>query len=349
MALAHDRCFATSVQRHKCLTPSPRHGQRAPRGFPPWIREHGRRTAACGVDPLVQPSGAHAAELCAAALLSDWPPGGFALRQRHRRSAPAPLAPDEPSPLLEPTPEGIAARPPGPIWAVLPHPPPGLRRLSAPRSTVDASRRGGRLEEYYDGEIFSTGKYNCNVTARVLQCLSSPTRVCRSSGIGYCRPVAQTVVIRMHPGPSSSRFRLRLVCSWALAAGGPAGPKRGSAGARTSLLPGLDGRRVAFSRSRRTAMRTSRACGDCEPARAWICVGLIAAGIASSWWGAVLSRRAIVGATTKKKDHRLIDTGPTPSSAIRSIPASSWRLRDRGRQGTILGVLGAAIIIAGFG
>jgi len=39
------------------------HDGRPRAGVPPWVREHGRRTAAYGVDPLVQPSGAHAAEL----------------------------------------------------------------------------------------------------------------------------------------------------------------------------------------------------------------------------------------------------------------------------------------------
>jgi len=85
-----------------------------------------------------------------------------------------------------------------------------------------------------------------------------------------------------------------------------------------------------------------------SPAGAWICVGLIAAGFAFSWWARFYLGALWSGTITKKEDHRLIDTGPY---AIVRHPIYSGILlavcATAGAKGTILGLLGAAIIIVG--
>jgi protein-S-isoprenylcysteine O-methyltransferase Ste14 len=46
------------------------------------------------------------------------------------------------------------------------------------------------------------------------------------------------------------------------------------------------------------------------PIEAWICVGLIAAGLTFSWWARLHLGGLWSGQITKKADHRVIDTGP---------------------------------------
>lgn len=43
---------------------------------------------------------------------------------------------------------------------------------------------------------------------------------------------------------------------------------------------------------------------------AWICVALIAAGIAFAWWARLHLGRLWSGSITRKADHRVVDTGP---------------------------------------
>jgi protein-S-isoprenylcysteine O-methyltransferase Ste14 len=43
---------------------------------------------------------------------------------------------------------------------------------------------------------------------------------------------------------------------------------------------------------------------------AWICVALIAAGIAFAWWARIHLGRLWSGRITRKADHRVVDTGP---------------------------------------
>lgn len=43
---------------------------------------------------------------------------------------------------------------------------------------------------------------------------------------------------------------------------------------------------------------------------AWICVGLIAAGIAFAWWARIHLGRLWSGRITRKADHHVVDTGP---------------------------------------
>jgi len=43
---------------------------------------------------------------------------------------------------------------------------------------------------------------------------------------------------------------------------------------------------------------------------AWICVGLIAAGFAFSWWARIYLGSLWSGQVTKKADHRVVNTGP---------------------------------------
>ncbi|TKB07117.1 MAG: isoprenylcysteine carboxylmethyltransferase family protein, partial [Mesorhizobium sp.] len=45
-------------------------------------------------------------------------------------------------------------------------------------------------------------------------------------------------------------------------------------------------------------------------AEAWICVALIAAGLAFAWWARLHLGRLWSGTVTAKAEHRVIDTGP---------------------------------------
>lgn len=60
--------------------------------------------------------------------------------------------------------------------------------------------------------------------------------------------------------------------------------------------------------------------------QAWICVALIAIGIACAWWARLHLGRLWSSTVTAKADHRIIDTGPYARlSVIRSIPACCFR------------------------
>lgn len=43
---------------------------------------------------------------------------------------------------------------------------------------------------------------------------------------------------------------------------------------------------------------------------AWLCVGILALGIALAWWARIVLGRFWSGRITRKADHRVIDTGP---------------------------------------
>ena len=81
---------------------------------------------------------------------------------------------------------------------------------------------------------------------------------------------------------------------------------------------------------------------------AWVCTALIAAGFAFSWWARLHLGRLWSGSITKKTDHRVVDTGPY---AIVRHPIYTGILlavfATATAKGTILGLVGAALIVAG--
>jgi protein-S-isoprenylcysteine O-methyltransferase Ste14 len=81
---------------------------------------------------------------------------------------------------------------------------------------------------------------------------------------------------------------------------------------------------------------------------AWICVALIAAGFAFSWWARIELGALWSGQVVKKADHQVVDTGPY---GIVRHPIYTGILlavfATAGAKGTILGVVGALVITAG--
>ena len=81
---------------------------------------------------------------------------------------------------------------------------------------------------------------------------------------------------------------------------------------------------------------------------AWICVALIAAGFAFSWWARLHLGPLWSGSITRKTDHRVVDTGPY---AIVRHPIYAGILlavyATAVAKGTLLGIGGALIITIG--
>jgi protein-S-isoprenylcysteine O-methyltransferase Ste14 len=81
---------------------------------------------------------------------------------------------------------------------------------------------------------------------------------------------------------------------------------------------------------------------------AWICVALIALGIAFSWWARIHLGPLWSGSVTRKEDHRVVDSGPY---GIVRHPIYTGLLlavlATAAIKGTILGFAGAFVIIIG--
>jgi protein-S-isoprenylcysteine O-methyltransferase Ste14 len=84
------------------------------------------------------------------------------------------------------------------------------------------------------------------------------------------------------------------------------------------------------------------------PGVAWACVAAIAAGFLFSWWARIHLGALWSGRITTKKDHRVVDTGPY---ALVRHPIYTGILfavyATAALKGTILGLVGAAIVTAG--
>ncbi|UCI09842.1 methyltransferase family protein [Mesorhizobium sp. B1-1-8] len=83
-------------------------------------------------------------------------------------------------------------------------------------------------------------------------------------------------------------------------------------------------------------------------AEAWICVALIAVGIAFAWWARLHLGRLWSGTITAKADHRVVDTGPYGlvrhpiyTGLLLSI------LATMAAKGTVWGIAGAALLLIG--
>lgn len=83
-------------------------------------------------------------------------------------------------------------------------------------------------------------------------------------------------------------------------------------------------------------------------AEAWICVALIAAGLAFAWWARLHLGRLWSGTVTAKAEHRVIDTGP-----YRLVRHPIYTglllaiLATMAAKGTVWGVAGAILLTAG--
>lgn len=81
---------------------------------------------------------------------------------------------------------------------------------------------------------------------------------------------------------------------------------------------------------------------------AWVCVGLMIAGFAFSWWARVHIGRLWSGPITKKADHRIVESGPY---ALVRHPIYTGLLvailATMVAKGTLPGIAGAALITAG--
>ncbi|RWH31510.1 isoprenylcysteine carboxylmethyltransferase family protein [Mesorhizobium sp.] len=83
-------------------------------------------------------------------------------------------------------------------------------------------------------------------------------------------------------------------------------------------------------------------------AEGWICVALIAIGIAFAWWARLHLGRLWSGTVTAKADHRVVDSGPYRlvrhpiyTGLLVSI------LATMAAKGTVWGVAGAALLLVG--
>ncbi|MBZ9675842.1 methyltransferase family protein [Mesorhizobium sp. ES1-1] len=83
-------------------------------------------------------------------------------------------------------------------------------------------------------------------------------------------------------------------------------------------------------------------------AEAWICVALVAAGLAFAWWARLHLGRLWSGTVTAKADHHVVDTGPY--GHVRHPIYTGLLLAilaTMAAKGTVWGVAGAVLLIIG--
>lgn len=152
----------------------------------------------------------------------------------------------------------------------------------------------------------------------------------------------------MHPAPAIAALWLIWVVSWLLAAAW-ADPVQKRAGFRAEF-------RYRILWAIGTILLFVPAHGYVGRLRvwtptlteAWICVALIAIGLAFSWWARLHLGRLWSGTITAKADHRVVDTGPYGlvrhpiyTGLLLSILATMVA------KGTVWGVAGAALLLVG--
>ncbi len=83
-------------------------------------------------------------------------------------------------------------------------------------------------------------------------------------------------------------------------------------------------------------------------AGAWVCVGVVLVALAFTWWARIHLGNMWSGRVAKKSDHRLVDSGPY--GLVRhpiDTGLLAATLATAGAKGTLLGVIGASLIVLG--
>ncbi|MDX8479431.1 isoprenylcysteine carboxylmethyltransferase family protein [Mesorhizobium sp. VK24D] len=152
----------------------------------------------------------------------------------------------------------------------------------------------------------------------------------------------------MHPGPAIAALWLIWLVSWALASfwADPVKKRAGfKAEARYRAL-WLAGTILLFVPAHGYVGRLRL--WTPTLAEAWICVALIALGLAFAWWARLHLGRLWSGTVTAKADHRVVDTGPYGlvrhpiyTGLLLSI------LATMAAKGTVWGIAGAALLLVG--
>ncbi|TIV70017.1 MAG: isoprenylcysteine carboxylmethyltransferase family protein [Mesorhizobium sp.] len=152
----------------------------------------------------------------------------------------------------------------------------------------------------------------------------------------------------MHPGPAIAALWLAWIVSWSLAAlwADPVQKRAGfRAEARYRVL-WLAGTVLLFVPAHGYVGRLRL--WTPTLAEAWVCVALIAIGIAFAWWARLHLGRLWSGTITAKADHRVVDTGPYRlvrhpiyAGLLLSI------LATMAAKGTVWGIAGAALLLVG--
>lgn len=152
----------------------------------------------------------------------------------------------------------------------------------------------------------------------------------------------------MHPGPAIAALWLAWIVSWALAAfwADPAQKRAGFRAEAQYRALWLAGTILLFVPAHGYVGRLRL--WTPTLAEAWICVALIAVGIAFAWWARLHLGKLWSGTITAKADHRVVDTGPYRlvrhpiyTGLLLSI------LATMAAKGTVWGIAGAALLLIG--
>ena len=152
----------------------------------------------------------------------------------------------------------------------------------------------------------------------------------------------------MQPGPAIAALWLAWVVSWAIAAFW-SDPARKRAGIRAELsyrVLWLVGTMLLIVPAHGYVGRLRLWMPNLT--EAWICVALVAIGIAFAWWARLHLGRLWSGTITAKADHHVVETGPYGlvrhpiyTGLLLSI------LATMAVKGTVWGVAGAAVLLVG--
>ncbi|MDG4879878.1 isoprenylcysteine carboxylmethyltransferase family protein [Mesorhizobium sp. WSM4884] len=152
----------------------------------------------------------------------------------------------------------------------------------------------------------------------------------------------------MHPGPAIAALWLAWIVSWALASfwADPAQKRAGFRAEAQYRVLWLAGTILLFLPAHGYAGRLRL--WTPTLAEAWICVALIAIGIAFAWWARLHLGRLWSGTITAKADHRVVETGPYRlvrhpiyTGLLLSI------LATMAAKGTVWGIAGAGLLLVG--
>ncbi|MEW6630892.1 MAG: isoprenylcysteine carboxylmethyltransferase family protein [Pseudomonadota bacterium] len=152
----------------------------------------------------------------------------------------------------------------------------------------------------------------------------------------------------VHPGPAIAALWLAWIVSWAIAAfwADPAQKRVGVQAELSYRVLWLVGTLLLVVPAHGYVGRLRLWMPNLT--EAWICVALVAIGIAFAWWARLHLGRLWSGTITAKADHHVVDTGPYGlvrhpiyTGLLLSI------LATMAAKGTVWGVAGAAVLLVG--